>query len=243
MTILVVDNREHSVWEALNEYESIDGVELQKKQLLIGDFSIEHGDRRIVIERKAWSDHCASIADGRRKEQQARAFAAREADPNMTYVIIIEGWVQSFEGKTGPVQHKSAYAALFKTAIRDGVPVLHTRDQASTAAALFYIAQAHGKGGFDPTSKAAERIASGYAGVAKFASKKANTEEAQWACMLASIPGVSGAKAKSIAEAFPNARSLVDYIAAGHGSKLADIPCASGRLGPALAKKLVANFS
>ena len=271
MARLVCDSRERGVWAALNEFESVPGIELSTAQLDVGDFEIivsapkptdndeaaEGGEaarveKRIVVERKAWDDHCASIVDGRHKEQTARALAMREQQaPNVTYVLLVEGVVPGWDGQTGPLKNKSAHAALIKSAIRDSVPVLFCRDKLHTANTLLYLAHTARSGGLDPATKAAERAASGYAGVVKFSKKKANTAEELWNVMLSSIPGVSGAKAAAISAQYPTPAALVgtyqEAVRLGKRKKsidlmLADVPCGKGRLGPALSKKLCDAF-
>jgi ERCC4-type nuclease len=200
--------------------------------------------KRLIVERKAWDDHCASILDGRRKEQTARALAMREQEaPHTTFVLLIEGVFPSWDGSTRAMKNKNAHAALLKSAIRDCIPVLYSRDVQTTASMLLYLAKTFAAGGLDPAIKATERAASGYAGAARFAKRKANTQEAQWSCMLATIPGISGAKANLIAETFPNAKSLVSFIATESCKALSNTPCGGGkRLGPALAAKLCKVF-
>lgn len=262
MARLVCDNRERAVWSALNAYEEpVPGVELSTAQLDVGDFEVvvqtkgagdEEVTKRLVVERKAWNDHCASVLDGRRKEQTARALAMREQQaPHTTFVLLLEGSVPGWSGFTNALKNKNAHAALIKSTIRDSIPVLHCRDVQHTADTLMYLANTMAKGGLDPETKAAERAASGYAGVVKFAKKKANTAEELWNVMLSSIPGVSGSKAAAISAQYPSPAALVgtyqEAVRLGKRKKsidlmLADVPCGKGRLGPALSKKICDAF-
>jgi ERCC4-type nuclease len=171
--------RERAVWGELQEFEAVDTIQVTSVVLDIGDFVLSRtttvpgneGEeptqvtKTIVIERKTFNDHCASILDGRRKEQTSRALAMRERDaPNMTFVLLIEGTLPGWDGVTGPMKNKNAHAALSKSAIRDSIPVLYTKNVEHTACLIMYMANAMAADGFDPVIKATERAASGYAG-------------------------------------------------------------------------------
>ena len=107
------------------------------------------------------------------------------------------------------------------------------------------------EGRLDGAAAAQARLAHGYSGVVK-SKKSANAASAaeQWALMLASVRGVSAARARAIAAAYAGPAALTDAVRA-HGSPkaavkaLADLKLGGDggrRLGPAIASKLVDVF-
>ena len=228
----------------------------------------------VLIERKSWPDLAKSLADGRWHEQKARLVAAAagvagaeasdETDgasdacaAHVLYVVegAMRGWTGTVGGgaggamgAVGATRNAQLEAAILMTAVRDGVPVLRTKDAAHTVETIAYL---HAKlcetdeltGGAAPVS------AGSYAALVKHKRKRDNlTPAVTWAVMLAAVPGMSARKAEAVAAAYPTMAAL----AAATEADLAAVrvPPAGGpsgasgasgrRLGPAVAKRLVA---
>jgi ERCC4-type nuclease len=218
--MIVADNREPAVIACLPS-----GTQIQ--QLDIGDFTITHSEKLIVVERKSWSDLKASFNDGRYSEQKARLLAARDRDPaNVSIVYILEGSVPRISAE------KQSRAAALKMAVRDGIAVVYSADPSETAKVILYLDKCLIDGSLDSAARATIVAASGYAGIVQHSKKRANAEANMAATILTAIPGVSGAKAAAIVELYPTIATLIKAFE--EGKSLADIECGKRRLGPAL---------
>lgn len=244
---IYADYRERGVIDHLQTH----GIPVVVKNLLIGDFDVvktveDVVVQRYVIERKTWADHCSSIQDGRRREQMARAFALQESDPTVVYVVVVEGTVADWAGKTGVLPNSNGHAALVKSSLRDHVPLFYTASASATSQFILYVSNALVHDGLKQSSKAASRTASGYAGVVHHASKRKNMDANQFAVMLTSLSGVSGKKAEVIVETYPTALALVDAFKVTHPSKrakvLADLKDGDRRLGDVLGERIAKAF-
>lgn len=228
---------------------------VRRERLDVADVHIHApGGRRMLVERKTWPDLVSSLRDGRYREQKLRLLAEREraseAGERVDLVYLIEGrYVALYTDKNAGTPNAQAHAALIKMAVRDGIAVVHSSSPEDSARLVHYMhATAHkgGAEGFDAEAKAASVAASGYAGACKFTNKRKNAEDAGFQMMLATINGVSGAKAAAVAERYPTAAALVGAYAgcgASEGDKLlADIDVGGKRLGPALSARIRAAF-
>jgi len=221
--MIIVDAREHGVISQLP-------AATQRAQLLIGDFEIVNDEKKIIVERKTWSDLKSSFNDGRYAEQKARLLAARDDNPNVLIVYILEGRSPSIDSE------KQCRAAALKMAVRDSIPVTYADNPAETAKILLFLDKCLCDGSLDPSARAATVAASGYAGVVHHPSKRKNAEANMAATLLTAIPGVSGAKAAAIVDIYPTISALVKALE--EGTNLADINCGKRRLGPALTEAI-----
>jgi len=162
----------------------------------------------------------------RYKEQKARLLAARDADPNVLVVYVLEGRSPSIDAE------KQCRAAALKMAVRDSIPVTYSDNAAETAKILLFLDKCLGDGSLDPAARAATVAASGYAGVVHHQSKRKNAEANMAATLLTSIPGVSGQKAAAIVQLYPTIAALVKALE--EGASLAGLECGKRKLGPAL---------
>lgn len=228
---------------------------VSRARLDVGDVHLVHPEHgNVVIERKGWNDLAASLTDGRYAEQKARQMAAA-ADGNTTVVYLVQGqlpgWFASFPGGNAQMQRAGACgrieSAVISTAVGDGIPVLRALDCESVAEHVATLYQKLHTGMLDGARRAQSKTAAGYAGLVHV-KKASNTDAAStWVSMLATVRGMSAARAKLVAERYPCARSLVDEVTAtdakGAIKRLADLQVGENkRLGPALAKKLVEIF-
>lgn len=207
---------------------------LSRKRLDVGDVEIRFEDRVFVIERKAsLADLCAGFQDGRYHEQKSRLVHAGDEGEKRTPLYVIEG-LDVIEWSDNPipysgVRYDQVQAAIVKTSLRDGIPVLFSRNCEETARLVAYIAKQISLRGFEPKN------VSHLAGARVAKRKRQCTADKLWATMLSTIPGMGMARAQRVAAAYPTLSAL----AAASEEELADVAVAGGRrLGPALAKVL-----
>lgn len=123
---IIIDHRESIDFD--KEFLQL-GAEIQRSQLLVGDFLCSD---RTVVERKTRDDFESSILDGR-LFTQLRNLVENYERP----IIIIEGERQE-EGRLGKDALLGAYATLF---IDYGASVFFTRHMRATAELIFAIAK------------------------------------------------------------------------------------------------------
>ena len=188
-----------------------------------------------LIERKSWSDWCASIQDGRYREQKHRFLGSMASETvNMHYMI--EGALQDDAGQTRGMQHRAANAAVLKTQLRDGFTVLRTSSIEHSGQTIAYLALNLRSGGFNV---ARTRHVEAILGVdrKKFKRKRDNLTESRaelFCATLSVIPGMSDARARIVSAKYPSPKAL---ISADHDS-LAQLECGRMKLGPTLAKRI-----
>ena len=112
---LLVDYRESAFINKLSEYSyiendvlkavEINNIEISYKitSLPVGDFIIQSDISNIdtiemIIERKSIKDLCASITDGRFREQKSRLFDSVKDSSRITYIIEGNTKIQVLEG-------------------------------------------------------------------------------------------------------------------------------------------------
>lgn len=230
---------------------------VKRERLDIGDVDVRsEAFGRIIFERKSWNDFVSSLRDGRYAEQKGRLLAEREraaAEGNQLRVcyLLETGRVPAYDDVTWGMPNHQPYAALVKMALRDGICVIYSGSAADSFKHIVYAVRAGEKGGLDAGAHATKVAASGYAGSVRFASKRKCTEDNMFEVMLASLNGVSGAKASAIVAAYESPAALVrayQVLEAGGATQkqldnmLVDVPVGEKRLGPALSKKLRLAF-
>lgn len=242
---VVVDTNagEDGLYGALKEHADLQRAHISRKRLDVGDVLLQAAGRRVIVERKTWDDLCASLRDGRYKEQKARQMrAVAEDDSGRTAVVyLVCDPLPHWHAQSHGVRNGHVESALVATAVRDRIPVLRVRDTEAAAEAVACLLRRLREGELDPSALTQKETSLSYACYVKSSRKKANmTEDVVWQCMLAAVPGVSAAKAAAISEKYPNATALMAEI--GDGAKgvkrLADTQAGAKKLGPAVAKRL-----
>lgn len=121
MLIVKVDDREHAVWDKLQQME-LKGIE--KCRLELGDFQIWKDDQLLSIwERKTWSDLKSSIRDGRKKEQLSRIDLVY---PNGVEKIFLLETNRFF-------QEDYVLGSFLRVSERDGWKILRSNNPTETA--------------------------------------------------------------------------------------------------------------
>jgi ERCC4-type nuclease len=235
---IVVDTNagETALYQAL--VRRFDAATVTRRKLDVGDVMLVADAGTVYVERKTWLDWAKSLSDGRYANQKARLLAAArggdvedddegEAPATTTtattaVLYLVEGALAGWSGKVagggggmGPVSkmtNAQLEAAVVMTAVRDGVPVLRSKDHAHSLELLAYLFQKLRAGELllpSGGAAAASSSSSGYAGlVVKKRPRDNLTTQTTWAVMLAQVSGMSAHKAAAVAAAFPTMAAL-----------------------------------
>lgn len=225
-------------WGADKRYE----LQVMRKRLDLGDAVAEYNGSRIVFERKEWSDWANSIQDGRYREQKVRFLANDDSSSRLVYLINSQS-VPPPEGAVRKFPNKASHAALLKTVLRDGFPVLWANDMAHAGWTIAYVAHQFACGGFlSGTSNVGGDTIVGM-DRSKVTKRKrdnlVNNTSQMFASMLCVVPGMSDKKAMQIARLYPTANALCQASV----SDLSNVDCNGRKLGPVLGARLHAIFS
>jgi crossover junction endonuclease MUS81 len=208
--LLLIDFREKKILELLKynkENECVTttvgtNTELKYKvvNLEIGDFVFKKEDTNetiLIVERKSVKDLCASIMDGRFRQQKERLLDSVGNCEKVLY--IIEGNKRTAVGINRCIVDSSIVNLIF----RHKYKVLSTIDESDT---LDNIALLYKKMEINDLEKGAKSITAPI----KLLSKKDKIKTNMMAIQLSAIPGVSFATALKISELYPNMKSLID---------------------------------
>lgn len=205
---IVVDNREHELYELLKPYNS-ETRKILFEVLDIGDVHIRTIDQngapvlRLVLERKAAADLGASQSDGRYREQRARLLALRGTGVKIGYIVEAPTWSPSLSrswcmGKFNEVHLQTAMARL---QFRYDIPVIHAATIQETA---MWIRRFTNSLEADPTvfssgiPSTAEEAAKVYTAAIHVKKAANTTPETMFTSMLLTIPGVGQQVVKAI---------------------------------------------
>jgi crossover junction endonuclease MUS81 len=209
--LLLIDFREKKILELLKynkENECVTttvGTNIHIKykvvNLEIGDFVIKNEDTNetiLVVERKSVKDLCASIMDGRFRQQKERLLDSVGNCEKVLYII---------EGNKKTVQpginRCIIDSSIVNLVFRHKYKVLSTIDESDT---LDNIALLYKKIEMNEFEEGAKAITAPI----KLLSKKDKIKTNMMAIQLSAIPGVSFASALKISELYPNMKSLID---------------------------------
>ena len=107
-------------------------LEIEVKQLPLGDIIIAAGDQQLlIIERKTLRDLAASIKDGRYKEQSFRLDQTEMPNHNIMYMI--EGSMQNYKSHYTKIPKRTLYSAILELNYRKGFSVMKTQNIQETA--------------------------------------------------------------------------------------------------------------
>ena len=125
---LIIDNREN-IKELFQISENVTFDNLE-----IGDYLIKNEEKDIlIIERKTINDYCASIKDGRNREQKKRLLSKFTKNQ---IIYLVEGSLDFVQSKYNRVNSDTVVSSILNTMMRDGIHVFHTKDSEET---VFFI--------------------------------------------------------------------------------------------------------
>lgn len=205
MIEIIIDNRENTLWKIINERDLDiykDKINIQKKQLEVGDIHIIINNVLYLYERKTTNDLLASINDGRYREQKERMKVSNAVSLN----YLIEG-DNIISGKNK--NQKKLTSVYYNSIYRDGINVLFMKDIEETATFLLLLA-----------SKMVEKPEN-YLGIIKEPNeyidvckikteKKMNIDKDNcYLLQLSQIPSISKELAKKIKDKYPTIMNLI----------------------------------
>lgn len=222
-----IDYREHALI-ALLQQRGLLAANLEVGPLDIGDIYI---GTELVLERKTEADMCASIRDGRWREQKERLDLLKAADPNVQVGFLIE---QVEPAKRAALDFNMLQAALVNTLFRDHSLVLYSECLTQTAEYIELLCKKVGNGDFHKQRVSSLQIEAGL-----LKKKLGKTEYTQ--LVLAAIPRVSLDTAKHIVALYPSLDALLQAFKTTGPDLLADIALNKRRLGSKLSTDIY-NF-
>lgn len=244
---VIIDDREHRI---IAEYPSLNR-ELQVKHLESADIVITNQEGAYVcfIERKAFSDFCTSLSDGRFREQRERMKAIRETTEGVSIVYILEGfplWQRECELKETTLKDMARtlelchmdlprlQGALENLVFLHQIPIFPTKDVSDTVKTVMKLDEKlkESKGGWLSSSR-------------PLPAKKVTTMKHLFASQLAMIPGISNTVGTQVASLYPDPRALVLAVEVDRAqviSTLAAICPKSRKLGVKAASLIVSTM-
>ena len=206
-------------------------VALEIGPLEVGDVSI--GGGAIVVERKTEADLCASIRDGRWREQKQRLDLLKAADPSVQVVFLIE---QVEPAKRSALDFHMMQCAIVNTLLRDHSLLLYSECLQQTAEYIELLHKKACNGDFAKPRGSALEIEAGLL-------KKKMTKSDYTKVVLAAIPRVSLETAAHITALYPTLDALLQAFKAGGPNLLADILLNKRRLGNKLSSDIYAYLT
>jgi ERCC4-type nuclease len=240
--LLVIDYRERAFLNTVNKHQkdpnqvteqeqvyTIDvgnvNVDIKVANLEVGDFVLkDNDDVLLIIERKTVTDLCASITDGRFRQQKERLIQSVNDDYEKV-LFIIEGPKVS-----KPMVDGAILNMMYKHKFR----VLATKDMNDTFNNVILLYKKFAGKEFSSSTTSVVPV--------KLQSKRNKIDENIMAVQLSAIPGVSYSTALKIANIYPTMQRLVTALGESGETSLAMIEIERGgkasRLGKAIAKKI-----
>lgn len=231
---IVVDNREHRIYENLENLHKVDmkpSVKIEKAVLPLGDFIIRSDDGvdRILIERKTLADLVASIKDGRYEEQSHRLKNA-SGIPSHNIIYLIEGSLSSLSLQ----EKRMVLSAMTSIQYFKGFSIYRTYSSQETTDIIYSMAdkvqrslekglspafsyEIGQEGGQEGGQECQEEPDTGrsYANFVKKVKKENITAANIGEIMLCQIPGIQSKYAMSILNHFGSFSKMVELVKAG----------------------------
>jgi len=200
--LLTIDGREPP-----DVFSAFGNATYTRENLDVGDFQISKGDVPVVIaERKTLSDFVSSLTGSRMSDQTAR-LVEKCRDTGARPLLILENHrVLDWNGKSGGLHNKFIDCCIQKYAL-EGVSVLRTKDVSHTKDVVSWIFKRCEQDKI-PTFEPSLNFR-GEAGEKKYRRKDFSKP---WEGMLTAIPGISKAKAKTVAEKFSTPKALLRQL-------------------------------
>jgi len=245
-TCLTIDNREHMFIERMKGHEMLDNETIQVAStavkykittLPVGDFVIESSNGiEYIIERKTIKDLCASITDGRFRDQKERMMASIKDASKIIY--IIEGSKQRTKEKGNTLSQVVIDGSIQNLIFRHNFKVLQTENEEDTFNNIVLLYKKVMNKQFETS------VQNLNCSTPKLLYKKDKILNDMMAAQLSVIPGLSYNMAKVISTAYPTMQLLMEAYKACSSEKeqlnvLSDLQLtAKRRLGDAVAQKV-----
>jgi ERCC4-type nuclease len=140
---IVIDDRENRVipfFELLKEKGTF-SFPFTVKRVTVGDYSIFYKNKLLfVIERKTWKDLASSIKDGRSHNSSKLINVRKETECKIIYLIEGTPFMKDTT-KISRMPFKCLQARLDHLMFRDGIYVVHSKNQKDTAKRINQLLQ------------------------------------------------------------------------------------------------------
>lgn len=235
-----VDVREPELYSFLQKCDFAKiGCTLESKQLDIGDILFTTQDIDIpllLIERKTVQDLCASIKDGRYREQKIRILTYKTVLRSM---YLIEG-IKNYELTSEKIENISTSAVLMSmtnSIVRDQLGIFHVGSTEDSATIIYSLAKSLGMFGKDLIAQTigGEVRELKYTDTIRTVKKANITNRIAFIEMLCVVPGISKKRAEPLAIKYGNMNNLLEAIKAKKINEIKKV----GGLGDVLYKRLI----
>lgn len=199
MVSIIIDNREKGLKDLVN-------VPFEEKNLVHGDVQLVYnGTVLAVLERKTVQDLCASIKDGRYKNQKA---AMLEAYPPGTIYYVLEGGFDYSETDTTHfgIAKKALVSCMINSMLRDNIKVFVTNSIQETAGLVdsIYARVSENPGKYSGTVQAVAQVIK--------PKNKDMTPKKMFELQLCQVPGVSSKTAKAFSSRYESMARFVGSL-------------------------------
>ena len=219
-TTFVIDSRERIMdklkVDLLKETFIADNINVCTRNLDVGDYILEKDNQvLLIIERKTVPDLCASITDGRHREQKARLL---EISDTTKIMYLVEGDVVEDCPNFGRINSYTVFSSILNTVFRDNIPLIKTKNYNETAEFLKTILIRYAKGqplDQEHSAKTREDVL-----VESNTRKRGggSTPKAIFRSAISQIPGISLKLSETIANLWDNISQMIQEL------KTADSP-------------------
>ncbi len=186
---IIIDSRESTnrIPKLLKQH----GAQLRSQELEVGDYILSN---RLIVERKTYSDFVSSVIDGRLFQPSSpgqHSQLSRLAQQKLPLILIqLESEVIERQ-----IHINSLMGAISSIILDFRIPIVFTRNDSETAALMYQLAKRE-QG--DTTAEIS---------LPSVSKKEQNVREIQL-FMLATIPGINTAKAKSLLDKFQTIQAI-----------------------------------
>lgn len=217
---IIIDNRETKIYKELKDRDLDkykDNINIQKKQLDLGDIHIKFNDFIYIYERKTVKDLLSSIKDGRYKEQKTRLLSLNKSEFNINYIIEND----SITSNKDFTNQKVLTSVYINSIYRDKINVFFTANVSDTVSFLLLLVSKmidkpenfiNNKD--DDKDNNNDDKDTNYIDVCKIKAKKnANIDkDTCYLLQLSQIPSISKEIAKKIKDVYPSLTVLIKSL-------------------------------
>jgi len=205
MLKLLIDNRELSLINQikdreLEKYKNL--IEIEIKQLDVGDVHIISENNTYIFERKTVKDLIASVKDGRYKEQKYRLLASGD---DISYIIEGDDITSSRNFNNYDLLSSIYIYSLY----RDNIKLIFTRNIVDTCTFVLTMCC---KIIDHPDKFIKQAKKESYVDCIKMKKSGNITPEICYIMQLSQIPSISTTIAKNIAEVYPSMNDLLNAL-------------------------------
>jgi len=201
---LIIDNREN-IKDLFNLDENV-----KFENLEIGDYIIQSEEKDVlIIERKTINDYCASIKDGRHREQKKRLLSRYNKNQ---IIYLVEGNLDFAQSKYNRVNSDTVVSSILNTMMRDGIHVFHTKDSNETVFFIQSICKKITKQGISFLENRTSHQDDLFNNLTKTTKNSNIDKELCSKLMLANIPSISIKTAERILMNFGSIHNLINTL-------------------------------